>query len=202
MNEIRTGPYNIEVADPSFCGELGEGSETYVFDSYAEVIAFRVGLEASGGEYKIVVRHKDGLWSYEDDEDDKEAIELELDEQFLGICKQMLDETSKRDLMDTAMSLLDVFWNLPEDDLRKSDFLPNYGIAAVRDRMAVAANLCYQTWSVMVQRDELIFYGGDFDWDFCPRFFENCMDDQMVLKSGEVHDLIKMWKGEKNELRG
>ena len=69
MNEIRTGPYNIEVADPSFCGELGEGSETYVFDSYAEVIAFRVGLEGSGGEYKIVVRHKDGLWSYEDDED-------------------------------------------------------------------------------------------------------------------------------------
>jgi len=28
MNEIKTGPYNIEVADPTFCGECGEGSET------------------------------------------------------------------------------------------------------------------------------------------------------------------------------
>lgn len=125
-----------------------------------------------------------------------EAIHAEPDSDFDP------EETSKSDLMDASMCLLEVFWNLPEDDLRKSDFLPNHGISVVRDRMAVAANLCYQTWSVMVQRDELNLPEvlTHFDWDFCPRFFENCMDDQMVLKSGEVHELIKMWKEEKEEI--
>ena len=128
-----------------------------------------------------------GSQSGDIDFDTMQAISVEPDSDFDP------EETSKSDLMDAAMCLLEVFWNLPEDDLRKSDFLPNHGIAVVRDRMAVAANLCHQTWSVMVQRDE---YDDCFDWDFCPRFFENCMDHQMVLKSGEVHELIKMWKEE------
>lgn len=103
------------------------------------------------------------------------------------------EDTSVPDLMDAAMCLLEAFWNLKDDDLRKSDFLPNHGIAVVRDRMSVAANLCHQTWSIMVKLDE---YDDCFDWDFCPRFLDNCMDDQMVLKSGKVHELRNMWKGD------
>lgn len=103
------------------------------------------------------------------------------------------DEADQRDLMEAAMCLLEAFWNLKEDDPRKSDVYPNHGIAVIRDRMSTAANLCHQTWSVMVQLDD---YDDCFDWDFCPRFLDNCMDDQMVLKSGKVHELRNMWKGD------
>lgn len=67
-DEIQTGPYTIEVADPSFCGECGQGSKTYTFDSYAEVLAFREGLDALDTEYKIVERWGDKYWAYEDEE--------------------------------------------------------------------------------------------------------------------------------------
>jgi hypothetical protein len=179
-------------------GVLASSSEQ-AMEEASEIIRKQIdhaGVDASPIPWDFTIG--DMEWRRSDepyvDEDYIKPIHAEPDSDFDP------EETSKRDLMDAAMCLLDVFWNLPKDDLRKSDFLPNHGIAVVRDRMAVAANLCYQTWSVMVQRDELPFDGGDFDWDFCPRFFENCMDDQMVLKSGEVHELIKMWKGEKNEL--
>jgi len=67
-DEIQTGPYTIEVADPSFCGECGQGSKTYTFDSYAEVLAFREGLDALDTEYKIVERWGDKHWAYEGEE--------------------------------------------------------------------------------------------------------------------------------------
>jgi hypothetical protein len=67
-DEIQTGPYEIEVADPSFCGECGQGSKTYTFDSYAEVLAFREGLDALDAEYKIVERWGEKYWAYEGEE--------------------------------------------------------------------------------------------------------------------------------------
>ena len=68
-DEIQTGPYEIEVADPSFCGECGKGSTKYTFDSYAELLAFRQGLEALDVEHKIVERWGENLehWAYEDE---------------------------------------------------------------------------------------------------------------------------------------
>lgn len=103
------------------------------------------------------------------------------------------DEADQRDLMEAAMCLLEAFWNLKEDDPRVSDVYPNHGIAVIRDRMSTAANLCHQTWSIMVKLDD---YDDCFDWDFCPRFLDNCMDDQMVLKSGKIHELRDLWKGD------
>jgi len=69
MNNIETGPYEIEVADPSFCGECGKGSTKYTFASYAELLAFRQGLEALDAEHKIVERWGENLeyWAYEDE---------------------------------------------------------------------------------------------------------------------------------------
>ena len=67
-DEIETGPYEIEVADASFCGKCGQGSKTYTFDSYAEVLAFREGLDALDTEYKIVERWGDKYWAYEGEE--------------------------------------------------------------------------------------------------------------------------------------
>ena len=102
------------------------------------------------------------------------------------------DEPDAGDLMDAAMCLLEAFWNLPEDDKRRSDFLPNHGIGVVRDQMASAASLCHQTWMVVIDDD-----GFDcFDWDFCPQFLDRCMDEQMVLKSNDLHELVRMWKGD------
>lgn len=67
-DEIQTGPYTIEVADSSFCGECGQGSKTYTFDSYAELLAFREGLDALDAEYKIVERWGEKYWAYEGEE--------------------------------------------------------------------------------------------------------------------------------------
>ena len=101
------------------------------------------------------------------------------------------DEPDAGDLMDAAMCLLEAFWNLPEDDKRRSDFLPNHGIGVVRDQMASAASLCHQTWMLVSEED-----GADcFDWDFCPQFLDRCMDEQMVLKSPDLYELVRMWKG-------
>lgn len=68
-DEIQTGPYEIEIAGPSFCGTCGDGSQVYVFDSYAEVMAFREGLDAAAAEYKVVERWGENLehWAYENE---------------------------------------------------------------------------------------------------------------------------------------
>lgn len=100
------------------------------------------------------------------------------------------DEPDAGDLMDAAMCLLEAFWNLPDDDIRRSDFLPNHGIAHVRSQVADAARLCHQTWMVVIDDD-----GFDcFDWDFCPQFLDRCMDEQMAVKSNDLHELVRMWK--------
>jgi len=104
------------------------------------------------------------------------------------------DNPNPRDLMDAAMCLMEAFFDLPDSDARRSDFLPNHGIAVVRDQIATAASLCHQTWLWLHERDE---YDDCFDWDFCPRFLDRCMDDQLVLKSGDLTELLMMWKGEK-----
>ena len=101
------------------------------------------------------------------------------------------DGPDPRDLMDAAMCLLEAFWELPDDDKRRSDFLPNHGIAVVRDHVATAANLCHQTWMWLHERDD---YDECFDWDFCPLFLDRCMDDQLVLRSGNLCELLRMWK--------
>ena len=101
------------------------------------------------------------------------------------------DTPDEGDLMDAAMCLLEAFWNLPDSDPRRSDFLPNHGIAVVRDQMASAAGLCHQTWMLVNEED-----GADcFDWDFCPQFLDRCMDEQMVVKSNDLYELQRMWKG-------
>ena len=101
------------------------------------------------------------------------------------------DEPDADDLMEASMCLLEAFWNLPDDDIRRSDFLPNHGIAHVRSQVADAARLCHQTWMVVIDDD-----GFDcFDWDFCPQFLDRCMDEQMALKSNDLHELVRMWKG-------
>lgn len=70
-DEIQTGPYTIEVADPAFGGIRGRGSKTYTFDTEAELDAFHQGLREGfeNPEFKIVERWGDKHWAYEDDTD-------------------------------------------------------------------------------------------------------------------------------------
>jgi len=96
------------------------------------------------------------------------------------------------DLMDAAMCLLEAFWELPDSDPRRSDFLPNNGIAVVRDQMASAASFCHQTWMLLSKDDG---YDDCFDWDFCPQFLDRCMDEQLVVKSADISELLTMWRG-------
>lgn len=103
------------------------------------------------------------------------------------------DSPNPRDLMDAAMCLMEAFFQLPDSDPRRSNFLPNHGIAVVRDRVATAASLCHQTWLWLHERDD---YDECFDWDFCPVFLDRCMDDQLVLRSGNFCELLVMLKGE------
>lgn len=101
-----------------------------------------------------------------------------------------LDDPNVDDLMDAAMCLFEAFWNLPEDDHRKSDVLPNYGIAVVRHRMGMAAKLCDQVWTIVEDEDR----GDCFDWDFCPLFLDRCMDEHMLLKSDDAYELKKIFE--------
>ena len=70
-DEIQTGPYEIEVADPGFGGRRGLCSKTYTFDTQAELNAFHMGLQEGyeTPEFKIVERWGDRHWAYEDDTD-------------------------------------------------------------------------------------------------------------------------------------
>lgn len=102
------------------------------------------------------------------------------------------DEPDSGDLMEASMCLLESFWNLPDDDRRRSDYLPNYGIAMVRDQIMTSARLCHQTWLMAIGDG----FDQCFDWDFCPRFLDQCMDDQLVVKSDNVSELFRMWKGD------
>lgn len=83
--------YEIEIAGPSFCGTCGDGSQVYVFDSYAEVMAFREGLDAAAAEYKVVKRFGDNseFWAYEGEQDFKTSMTIK--EVFEALTKAELD---------------------------------------------------------------------------------------------------------------
>jgi len=123
----------------------------------------------------------DPLW------DQMQAVSVTPDSDF---DPDELDDPNVDDLMDAAMCLLEAFWNLPDDDHRKSDVLPNYGIAVVRSRMGSAAKLCDQVWTLVEDEDR----GDCFDWDFCPLFLDRCMDEHMLLKSDDAYELKKIFE--------
>jgi len=102
------------------------------------------------------------------------------------------DEDIKiRNVMESVQCLNECFHGLPEDHPLKK-FAENNGICEVRHRLNTLAVYCDQTHRVMTQEQG---YDLDFDWDFVPKFLENCVEDDFSVKSKNPRVLSMFWSG-------
>ena len=100
------------------------------------------------------------------------------------------DEDIKiRNVMEAVQCLNECFHGLPEDHPLKK-FAENNGICEVRYRLNNLAVYCDQTHRVMTQEQG---YDLDFDWDFVPKFLENCVEDDFSVKSKNPRVLSMFW---------
>ena len=102
------------------------------------------------------------------------------------------DEDIKiRNVMESVQCLNECFHGLPEDHpLQK--FREDNGICEVRYRLNNLAVYCDQTHRIMTQEQG---YDLDFDWDFVPKFLENCVEDDFSVKSKNPRVLSMFWSG-------
>ena len=100
------------------------------------------------------------------------------------------DEDIKiRNVMESVQCLNECFHGLPEDHpLQK--FREDNGICEVRYRLNNLAVYCDQTHRIMTQEQG---YDLDFDWDFVPKFLENCVEDDFSVKSKNPRVLSMFW---------
>lgn len=99
--------------------------------------------------------------------------------------------TDVHTLMETAQCLNECFHDLPKDhELVK--WREDNGIAATRDQINLCAVLCEQAHKIMLRYYE---YDDCFDWDFCPKFLEFCVDfEKFEPKSDNPQHLVNMFR--------
>ena len=94
-------------------------------------------------------------------------------------------------LMEAAQCLNEAFHDLPKDH-PLNVWRETYGIAEVRDKLNSLAVYCDQTYRIMVDEQG---YDLCFDWDFVPKFLENCVEDDFSVKSKNPRVLSMFWSG-------
>lgn len=99
--------------------------------------------------------------------------------------------TDVQGLMEAAQCLNEAFHDLPNDhELVK--WREDNGIAATRDQINLCAVLCEQTHKIMLIKYD---YDDCFDWDFCPKFLEFCVDyEKFEPKSDNPQHLVNMFR--------
>lgn len=99
--------------------------------------------------------------------------------------------TDVQNLMESAQCLNEAFHDLPKDhELVK--WRENNGIAVARTQINLCAVLCDQTHRIMLNRYD---YDDCYDWDFCPKFLEFCVDyEKFEPKSDNPQHLANMFR--------
>lgn len=99
--------------------------------------------------------------------------------------------TDVQGLMEAAQCLNECFHDLPKDhELVK--WREDNGIAATRDQINLCAVMCEQTHKIMLDKYE---YDDCYDWDFCPKFLEYCVDyEKFEPKSDNPQHLVNMFR--------
>jgi hypothetical protein len=75
------------------------------------------------------------------------------------------------DIIDAAMCLWEACLELEKEHYVK--FRDMHGAAETRDRVAYFAGHCHDAW---VHAHTTLGYDEPFDWDWCPRWLDHCVD--------------------------
>jgi len=94
-------------------------------------------------------------------------------------------------LMETVQCLNEAFHDLDESHPLK-EWRAQHGIAEVRDRLNVLSLYCELTYQKVKERYD---FDEGFDWDFVPRFIENCINDDFMPRSEDIVVLAVLWRG-------
>lgn len=93
-------------------------------------------------------------------------------------------------LMETVQCLNEAFHDLDESHPLK-EWRAQHGIAEVRDRLNALALYCELTYQKVKERYD---FDECFDWNFVPRFIEQCITDDFMPRSEDILVLAVLWR--------